>query len=81
MDYCLPKADMLPSFKCENNENLSKSNPLGIKGAGEGGATGAPPAVINALVDALAHLGVTHVDMPATPEAVWRAIRSAGGRA
>jgi carbon-monoxide dehydrogenase large subunit len=78
MDYCLPKADTLPPFKCENNENLSKSNPLGIKGAGEGGATGAPPAIINAVVDALAHLGVTHIDMPATPETVWRAIRSAG---
>jgi carbon-monoxide dehydrogenase large subunit len=79
MDYCLPKADGLPSFACENNENLSMSNPLGIKGAGEGGATGAPPAVINAVVDALAEFGVTHVEMPATPERVWRAI--AGARA
>jgi carbon-monoxide dehydrogenase large subunit len=79
MDYCLPRADFLPSFACENNENLSTSNPLGIKGAGEGGATGAPPAIINAVLDALAPLGVTHIDMPATPETVWRAIKSAKG--
>jgi carbon-monoxide dehydrogenase large subunit len=79
MDYCLPRAELLPSFACENNENLSKSNPLGIKGAGEGGATGAPPAIVNAVLDALSVLGVTHIDMPATPETVWRAIRSVRG--
>ena len=79
MDYCIPRADFLPSFQCENNENLSTSNPLGIKGAGEGGATGAPPAIINAVLDALAPLGVSHIDMPATPEAVWHAIQSAKG--
>ena len=55
------------------------TNPMGVKGAGEAGAIGAPPALINALIDALAPLGVTHIDMPATPERVWRAIRQAGG--
>ena len=56
-----------------------ETNPLGVKGAGEAGAVGSPPAVINALVDALAEDGVRHLDMPATPEAVWRAIAAAGG--
>jgi carbon-monoxide dehydrogenase large subunit len=53
------------------------TNALGVKGAGEAGAIGAPPALINALVDALAPLGIRHIDMPATPERVWRAIRDA----
>jgi carbon-monoxide dehydrogenase large subunit len=56
---------------------LCTHNPLGVKGVGEVGAIGSPPAVINAVVDALAHLGVRHLDMPATPERVWRAIRAA----
>ena len=54
-----------------------KTNPLGVKGAGEAGAIGAPPAVINALVDALAPLGIDHVDMPATPLSLWQAIQAA----
>ncbi|MGE0744272.1 MAG: xanthine dehydrogenase family protein molybdopterin-binding subunit [Rhodospirillales bacterium] len=77
MDYALPRADDLPSFVAEHTVTLTKTNPLGVKGAGEGGTVGAPPALVNAVLDALAPLGVTHIDMPATPETVWRAIRAA----
>ena len=77
MDYCLPRADDLPSIAVGLNEALSPVNVLGVKGAGESGATGAPPAVINAIVDALGECGVTHIDMPATPERVWQAIQAA----
>jgi carbon-monoxide dehydrogenase large subunit len=80
LDYCLPRADDLPSFEIGLHEALTPVNVLGIKGAGESGATGAPPAVINAIIDALAVLGVTHIDMPATPERVWRAIAEAEAR-
>ncbi len=80
MDYCLPRADDLPMFHFTHLVSPSPSNPLDIKGCGEAGATGAPPAVINAILDALAPLGVTHIDMPATPERVWQAIRSARER-
>jgi carbon-monoxide dehydrogenase large subunit len=55
----------------------SPTNPLGVKGIGESGSIGSSPAVVNAVIDAVAHLGVTHVDMPATPQAVWRAIAEA----
>jgi carbon-monoxide dehydrogenase large subunit len=78
MDYCLPRADNLPSFAFAYNEVPSTANRLGVKGSGEAGAMGAPPAVINAVVDALAGHGVKHIDMPATPEKIWRAIRGAG---
>ena len=57
-----------------------RTNPLGVKGAGEAGAIGSPPALINAIVDALAELGIDHIDMPATPEVVWRAIQAASPR-
>ncbi len=77
MDYCLPRADDVPMIATECHEVLCKTNPIGVKGAGEGGATGAPPAVMNALLDALSPLGVRHIDMPATPETVWRAIQAA----
>ena len=77
MDYAMPRADDLPFFRLAHNEVPAPNNPLGIKGAGEGGTAGAPPAVINAMVDALRELGVSHVEMPATPERVWRAIRAA----
>ncbi len=70
MDYCMPRADDLPSYKVETIETVCPSNPLGIKGCGEAGAIAAPPAVINALTDALGHEDVT---MPATPQVVWRA--------
>jgi aerobic carbon-monoxide dehydrogenase large subunit len=76
MDYAMPRAHMLPPFKVENNEVPAPSNPLGVKGAGEGGSTGAPPAVINAIVDALREFGVRDVPMPATSERIWRAIQA-----
>ena len=76
VDYGLPRAGDVPFFDLTYNENWPcRNNPLGIKGAGEAGAIGAPPAVINAVVDALSPYGVVHMDMPATPEKVWRAIR------
>ena len=74
MDYCMPRADDLPSFNVETIETPCPSNPLGLKGCGEAGAIGAPPAVINALTDALGHEDVT---MPATPQVVWRAAQKA----
>jgi carbon-monoxide dehydrogenase large subunit len=70
MDYCMPRADDLPSFKVDTIETPCPSNPLGIKGCGEAGAIGAPPAVINALTDALGHEDVA---MPATSQVIWRA--------
>ena len=77
MDYAMPRADDLPGIDVTfNQDHPSKTNPLGVKGAGEAGATGAPPAVVNAVVDALKDLGVRHVDMPLTPQNVWRAINS-----
>ena len=80
MDYVVPRADMLPAFTTEISEVPSTSNPLGLRGGGEGGTTPALGAVVNALVDALAELGVEHIEMPATPERVWRAIHDAPGR-
>jgi len=77
MDYALPRARDLPDFVIGTHEVPCPTNPIGVKGAGEGGATGAPPAVVNALLDALAKAGVTQIDMPATPEMVWRALRGA----
>lgn len=77
MDYALPRAGDLPQIDVDLVEIPCGTNPLGVKGAGEAGAVGSPPAVINAIVDALAAAGVTHVDMPATPERVWRALRAA----
>ncbi len=74
MDYCLPRADDLPSFSVNFNEIPCTTNVLGVKGVGEAGTTGALPAVVNAVVDALSAYGVRHVDMPLTPERVWRAI-------
>jgi len=77
MDYCMPRADDLPFINFRYNEILCQTNPMGAKGAGEAGTLGALPAVVNAILDALAPLGVTHIDMPATPEKVWRAISEA----
>jgi carbon-monoxide dehydrogenase large subunit len=77
MDYAMPRADNVPSFDCGFHHVPCATNPLGVKGAGEAGAIGAPPAVINAVVDALSRVsGVKHIDMPATPEKVWRALAS-----
>jgi aerobic carbon-monoxide dehydrogenase large subunit len=77
MDYAIPRARDLPAISVTSRDVPSPTNPLGVKGAGEGGTVGAPGAVIHAILDALAPLGVTHIDMPATPERVWRAIRNA----
>jgi carbon-monoxide dehydrogenase large subunit len=77
MSYCMPRASDLPMFKVGNHVTACTHNPIGVKGVGEVGAIGVPPAVINAVLDALAPLGVTHIDMPATPEKVWRAIGAA----
>ena len=77
MDYALPRANEFPDIEVELIEVPCASNPLGVKGAGEAGAVGSPPAVINAIIDALSADGVTHIDMPATPERVWRAMAMA----
>ena len=77
MDYTMPRADDLPEIEVDLLEVPSVSNPLGVKGAGEAGSVGSPPAVINAIIDALSVDGVTHIDMPATSEAVWTALRTA----
>ena len=73
--YTMPAAADLPAFETQRTETPTPLNPLGVKGIGESGTVGATPAVQNAVVDALAHLGVTHIDMPLTPERVWRALR------
>jgi carbon-monoxide dehydrogenase large subunit len=77
MTYLMPSAAELPSFECANTETLTPVNVLGVKGIGESGSIGSTPAVQNAVVDALAHLGVRHVDLPCTPERVWAAIQAA----
>jgi carbon-monoxide dehydrogenase large subunit len=77
MDYTMPRADTLPSFATEIGETPSPLNPLGIRSGGEGGTTPALAVVVNAIVDALSEFGVTHIEMPATPERVWRAIQAA----
>jgi carbon-monoxide dehydrogenase large subunit len=77
MDYCMPRAADLPSFKVGNHVTACTHNPIGVKGVGECGAIGVPPAVINAIIDALTPLGVTDMSMPATPEKIWRAIQAA----
>ncbi len=71
----MPRADDLPVFTLSTNVTLCTHNPLGVKGCGEAGAIGAPAAITNALVDALRPLGVHHLDMPATPEKLWRLIQ------
>ena len=76
-DYAMPIAAELPSFRTANTETPTPLNPLGAKGIGESGTIGSMPAVNNAVVDAVSHLGVRHIDMPTTPERVWQAIRAA----
>jgi len=80
MDYAIPRADLLPAFATEISEVPSTSNPLGLRGGGEGGATPALAEVVNAVVDALAELGVEHIEIPVTPARVWETIRAAKGR-
>jgi carbon-monoxide dehydrogenase large subunit len=77
MDYAMPRADLLPSFTTAISEVPTPTNRLGVRGAGEGGTTGALGAVANAVVDALAEFGVSQIDMPLTPEKIWRAIHTA----
>jgi carbon-monoxide dehydrogenase large subunit len=81
MDYALPRAASLPVVTLARVETPSPRNPLGVKGIGEAGTIAAPPAILNAVVDALRPLGVSAIDMPLTPERLWRAIRAADGAA
>ena len=76
-DYSRPRADDMSNIDVVSSPGPTKTNPMGCKGAGEAGTVGAVPAVMNAVVDALSPLGVRHVDMPATPERIWRAIQDA----
>jgi carbon-monoxide dehydrogenase large subunit len=81
LDYAMPHASQMPNVECALEEVPCKTNPLGVKGIGESGTIGAPPAVINAVIDALKPLGVDRIDMPATPLRVWQAIQAAKGKA
>jgi carbon-monoxide dehydrogenase large subunit len=81
MDYAMPRAGDLPSFKVGTEVTPCTHNPLGVKGCGEAGAIGAPAAVMNAVVDALAPLGVRDIAMPATAARVWRTIQDAQKKA
>ncbi len=80
-DYCMPRADQFCGFDLANNPTLTKKNPLGVKGVGEAGTIAAIPAVMNAVNDALAWIGATSVESPATSEKLWRAIRTARAEA
>jgi carbon-monoxide dehydrogenase large subunit len=77
LDYFMPRADLLPPLALFDRPVPSTSNALGVKGAGEAGTTGAVPTVANAVMDALAPLGIYHLEMPYTPHAVWAAIEQA----
>ena len=77
MDYCMPRSDDRPSFVLDDVEVPCETNPLGVKGAGETGTVAALPAVMHAILDAVRPLGVSDLQMPATPQAVWQAIRRA----
>ncbi|HEX3994625.1 MAG TPA: xanthine dehydrogenase family protein molybdopterin-binding subunit [Acetobacteraceae bacterium] len=79
MDYGLPRASDLPSLGFESHPVPARTNPLGAKGCGEAGCAGSLPAVMNAVVDALAEFGITHIDMPATPHRIWQAMQAAQG--
>jgi carbon-monoxide dehydrogenase large subunit len=78
MDYTLPRADFFPNFELEKTVTPSPTNPMGVKGAGEAGTIASTPAVVNAVMDALAPFNVTHLDMPLTSEKVWRAMQQSG---
>ena len=77
MDYAMPRASDAPDFSIENHSVPCKTNRLGVKGCGEAGCAGALPSVMNAIVDALSEVGVTHINMPVTPEKVWRVLNNA----
>ncbi len=76
-DYCMPRSDHLPPFTTDFHDVPCRTNPLGVKGVGEAGSVGAPPTVINAILDALRPLGVDHIDMPATPARIWESVQRA----
>jgi carbon-monoxide dehydrogenase large subunit len=80
-NYLVPSAAELPTYELDRTVTPSSTNPMGVKGIGEAGTIAAPPAVVNAVVDALSYLGVTDIEMPTTPERVWRAVRQATGGA
>jgi carbon-monoxide dehydrogenase large subunit len=80
MDYTVPRAAHLPGFEAHLEGVPTKANALGVKGSGQAGCIGAPQTVINAVLDALAPLGIDHIQMPATSETVWRAIQEARAR-
>jgi carbon-monoxide dehydrogenase large subunit len=77
VSYMVPSAAELPTFEIARTETAATDNPLGVKGVGETGAIASPAAVINAVVDALSPFGIDHIEMPATPERVWRALEEA----
>jgi carbon-monoxide dehydrogenase large subunit len=77
VDYLVPSAADLPEFVTDRTETPATTNPLGVKGVGEAGTIASTPAVVNAVVDAVRHLGVQDIQMPCTPERVWRAIQTA----
>jgi carbon-monoxide dehydrogenase large subunit len=77
LDYAIPRADRVPSIRSQFQETPSPTNPIGVKGIGESGSIGAPPTIVHAVLDALAPLGITHLDMPMTPSRVWKAIQEA----
>jgi carbon-monoxide dehydrogenase large subunit len=79
MDYAIPRADTVPFYEVERTVTPSPVNPLGVKGAGETGTIASTPAVVNAVIDALAPLGVKHIDMPLTPTKLWRIMHANGG--
>ena len=81
LEYAVPRADLLPGIEVDRIETPSPHNPLGVKGAGEMGTIAATPVVANAVMDALAPLGVTHMELPLTPERIWRAVQAAQGAA
>src|ERR1700745_3244651 len=77
LDYAVPHADSLPKTRSQFQQTPSPTNPLGVKGIGESGAIAAPPTIVHAVLDALAPLGIAHLDMPLTPQKVWAAIQAA----
>jgi carbon-monoxide dehydrogenase large subunit len=80
LDYAFPKSEQIPRMRTEFHVVPATTNPLGVKGLGESGTVAAPPTIVSAVCDALAPLGVHHIDMPLTPPRVWRAIRDAQTR-
>jgi carbon-monoxide dehydrogenase large subunit len=80
MNYLVPSAVEIPSAVMDRTTTPSSTNSMGVKGVGEAGTIAAPPAVLNAVIDALTPLGVTQLDMPVSPERVWRAIQAAAGQ-